>query len=101
MSCGISAKRSLLSNPGALIFLAFLLIAILSPYLAPHDPWKRYEPYLGPSWDHPLGTNDMGNDILSELVFGSRASLGIGLGSALIATLLGTIIGASAGYFRG
>jgi peptide/nickel transport system permease protein len=101
MSCGIKAKISLPSNPGALIFLAFLLIALLSPHLAPHDPWKRYEPYLGPSWDHPLGTNDMGNDILSELIFGSRASLGIGLGSALIATMLGTIIGASACYFRG
>ncbi|HOK57940.1 MAG TPA: ABC transporter permease [Methanothrix sp.] len=101
MSCGISAKRSLPSNPGALIFLAFLLIALLSPYLAPHDPWKRYEPYLGPSRDHPLGTNDMGNDILSELMFGSRVSLGVGLGAAIIATLMGTIIGASAGYFRG
>jgi len=102
MSCGVSAsKRSLRSNPGALIFLAFLLMAVLAPYLAPHDPWKRYEPYLGPSWDHPLGTNDMGNDILSELIFGSRVSLGVGLGSAIISTLIGTIAGASAGYFRG
>ncbi|MGB9902958.1 ABC transporter permease, partial [Methanothrix sp.] len=47
------------------------------------------------------GTNDMGNDILSELMFGSRVSLGVGLGAAIIATLMGTIIGASAGYFRG
>lgn len=103
MSCGVLAgtRGSLLSNPGALVFPAFLLMAFFAPYLAPHDPWKRYEPYLGPSWDHPLGTNDMGNDILSEIIFGSRVSLGVGLGSAIIATLIGTIFGASAGYFRG
>ncbi len=89
------------SNPGTIIFLGFVFVAILAPCIAPYDPWSRHEPYSRPSWDHVLGTNDMGNDILSEIIFGTRVSLGVGLGSAIIATIIGTCVGITAGYFRG
>lgn len=89
------------SRLGLIIFSAFLLIALFSATLSPYDPWKRFEPFLTPDADHILGTNDLGNDILSELIYGSRISLAVGFGAALIATILGTLVGLAAGYFRG
>jgi peptide/nickel transport system permease protein len=76
-------------------------MAIFSPFLAPHDPWERFEAYLLPGQEHPLGTNDLGQDILSELIYGSRVSLIVGFGAALIATIIGIIIGLLSGYFKG
>jgi peptide/nickel transport system permease protein len=89
------------SHGGLFLFLSFLLMAAFSPALAPYDPWVRFEPYLPPSHEHLLGTNDMGNDILSELIYGSRVSLIVGFGAALMATLIGTVMGLLAGYFKG
>ncbi len=89
------------SRVGLFLFLSFLLMAVFSAELAPYDPWMRFEPYLFPGQEHLLGTNDMGHDILSELIYGSRVSLIVGFGAALMATLIGTIVGLLAGYFRG
>jgi peptide/nickel transport system permease protein len=89
------------SRGGLFLFLSFLLMAVFSPALAPYDPWVRFEPYLPPGHEHLLGTNDMGNDILSELIYGSRVSLIVGFGAALMATLIGTAVGLLAGYFKG
>ena len=89
------------SRLGSALFLSFLLMAIFSPAFAPYDPWVRFGPYLSPGYEHILGTNDMGHDILSELIYGSRVSLIVGFGAALLATLIGTTIGLLAGYFRG
>jgi peptide/nickel transport system permease protein len=89
------------SRWGISIFLSFLLMAVFSPAFAPYNPWVRFEPYLPPGYGHILGTNDMGNDILSELIYGSRVSLMVGFGAALMATLIGTAIGLLAGYFKG
>jgi len=86
---------------GLFLVMLFILIAILADFIAPHSPWERFEPYEKPNRNHPLGTNDIGNDILSELIFGSRASLVVGIGAALIATLLGLLIGLFSGYFKG
>lgn len=86
---------------GMFLFLSFLLMAAFSPALAPYDPWLRFEPYSPPNHEHLLGTNDMGHDILSELIYGSRVSLIVGFGAALMATLIGTIVGLLAGYFKG
>jgi len=76
-------------------------MAVFSAQLSPYDPWMRFEPYLHPGQEHLLGTNDMGHDILSELIYGSRVSLIVGFGAALMATFIGTIVGLLAGYFRG
>ena len=98
---GFSMFRWKFSCWGLSMFLSFLLMAIFSPAFAPYDPWLRFEPYLPPGYEHLLGTNDLGNDILSELIYGSRVSLMVGFGAALMATLIGTTIGLLAGYFKG
>ncbi len=98
---GFSMFRWKFSRWGLSMFLSFLLMAIFSPAFAPYDPWLRFEPYLPPGYEHLLGTNDLGNDILSELIYGSRVSLMVGFGAALMATLIGTTIGLLAGYFKG
>lgn len=86
---------------GLVLVMLFILVAILADIIAPHNPWERFEPYEKPHRNHPLGTNDIGNDILSELIFGSRASLVVGIGAAVIATFLGLLIGLFSGYFKG
>ena len=86
---------------GVLLLTGFLAAAILAPVISPADPRARFDPYQPPSWSRPLGTNDMGNDLLSELLHGSRISISVGFGAALLATLLGTMVGLVAGYYRG
>lgn len=86
---------------GLSLFLAFLLMALFAEEIAPYDPWERFGTYQPPGSEHLLGTNDMGNDILSELIYGSRASLLVGFGAAILATLIGTLVGLISGYFRG
>lgn len=86
---------------GAVIVGAFLLIAIFAPQLAPYDPHQLGVPYLKPSAEHLLGTNDVGQDILSELVYGTRISLSIGIFTALLVTVLGTLLALLGGYYGG
>ena len=86
---------------GLFLFCLVVLVALGADLLAPHDPWQRFEPYQSPSRDHLLGTNDIGNDILSELIHGTRVSLVVGFGAALLATFLGLVIGLVSGYSRG
>jgi len=89
------------SRLGLALFSFFVLMAVFSPSVAPYDPWVRFEPYLSPTYEHLLGTNDMGHDILSELIYGSRVSMIVGFGAALMATLIGTAVGLFSGYFKG
>ena len=87
---------------GLLILVFFAVLAILAPELAPYNPWETVaQPFLGPSREHPLGTNDMGQDLLSELLYGARVSLSIGVIAAFIATVIGLAAGLTAGYFSG
>ena len=69
--------------------------------LAPHDPYELGVPYLRPSAEHPSGPNDIGQDILSELIYGTRISLLIGVVSALAVTVVGTALGILSGYLGG
>ncbi len=86
-----------------LIILAILVgIAIFADFIAPYDPFERVGPPLQPpSEKHLLGTNDVGQDIFSELIYGARISLMIGFIAAAMGTILGTIIGIVSGYFSG
>ena len=93
---------------GAGVLGLLLIIAIFAPWLAPHDPYaqelmSRMKPpvYLGGSWDHPLGTDHLGRDYLSRLIYGARVSLLIGGVAALISGTIGTAMGVAAGYFGG
>jgi len=81
---------------------AFILMAVLAPVISPYSPNLSVGPaYSAPSWKHPLGTDDVGEDILSQLIWGARGSLLIGVSAGLIATLLGVTIGLAAGYLGG
>ena len=94
---------------GSVIVVSVLLIALLAPLLAPHDPYqqdllKRLIPPVWDSrgsWEHVLGTDHLGRDYLSRLIYGARISLLIGIGAALISGIIGTIMGVMAGYFGG
>ncbi|MFP4561957.1 MAG: ABC transporter permease [Spirochaetia bacterium] len=92
---------SSISLTGTSIFIIFVLAALFAGVLAPYSPDERFDPYASPSKEHLLGTNDIGNDILSELIFGTRVSLVVGLLTSFLATGLGVIIGMTSGYFRG
>ena len=86
---------------GVAILLCIFIVAIFAPAIAPHDPYELGVPYQRPSGEHPLGTNDIGQDILSELVYGTRISLLIGIISSLVVTVIGTALGILSGYFGG
>ena len=82
---------------------AFIVgIALTAPLIAPYDPFASVGPPFGaPSTSHILGTNDAGEDIFSELLYGARTSLLVGVSAALIVTVLGTLVGLVAAYFGG
>jgi peptide/nickel transport system permease protein len=92
---------------GLLVLIA--LIALLAPLIAPHDPIAQdlTKRLLPPFWQpgtnptHWLGTDHLGRDYLSRLIYGARVSLGIGLGVTLCAGVIGTLLGLAAGYFGG
>lgn len=86
---------------GLTLIVALTLTAIFAPFLAPFDPTERVaRPFQVPSADHPLGTNDIGQDILSELIYGTRVSLVVGAAAALISIVIGTTVGLLAGYYH-
>ncbi|WP_336268904.1 ABC transporter permease [Vreelandella arctica] len=105
--------RSTLNNRslaiGLLIITLLGIIALLAPWLAPHDPYlqntanRMVPPFWHDtgSWTHPLGTDRLGRDYLSRLIYGTRISLFIGIVVALISGLIGTTLGVLAGYFGG
>lgn len=101
------AFRQLLRNKlaivGLIILVLFVLSAIFAPYMAPHDPVKQelLERRQPPSWEHPLGLDEVGRDILSRIIFGTRASLRVGVGSVSFAILIGAAVGALSGYLAG
>lgn len=94
---------------GLLVMLALVVIAIAAPVLAPHDPaaqslGTRLQPpfwYENGDWTHPLGTDNLGRDLLSRIIFGSRISLIVGLSVVAAAGLFGVVMGLLAGYRGG
>jgi len=87
---------------GATLTVGVLALAAFAPWLAPFDPFAIVgPPSLPPGGVHGLGTNDIGQDLMSELVYGARASLTVGLATGLMATGVGTAVGLLAGVRRG
>ena len=86
---------------GIFILAVLIFIGIFGPKLAPYDPYKMGRPYQRPSAEHWLGTNDVGQDLFSELIYGARVSLIIGVVSALTVTVIGSAVGVTAGYYGG
>ena len=104
--------RRVRTHPGLLagagIVAVLVAVAVLAPVLAPHDPYaqslmaRMEKPvFMGGTWEHPLGTDHLGRDYLSRLIYGARISLLIGTVAALISGLIGSAMGIAAGYFGG
>jgi len=102
-----SAAYFLRRNPrmiiGGLIVIAWLLAALFAPFVAPYDPIKVnvVDSLQPPNPQHWLGTDDLGRDVLSRVIWGSRVSLSVGLISVSIGLLVGTSVGLAAGYLGG
>src|SRR5438067_5390763 len=87
---------------GVLLLLVFVVLAIFPGQIAPDDPTAQiYQPALGPSWHHLLGTTGRGEDVFSQLVWGTRLSLVIALAVGALATALSVLIGVSSAYLGG
>lgn len=100
----VSAMRmNRLAMIGGLIVGLLAFTALTAPVLAPYDPAliDVEQILMGPSAAHPLGTDELGRDIMSRIMWGSRISLMVGLVAVGIATFLGVLIGAVSGYYGG
>lgn len=88
---------------GLLVILALILVAIFAPVLAPHDPYEQNlaNSLQKPSSEHLLGTDLLGRDVLSRIIYGSRVSLMVGIVVVLLGGTLGMAIGLISGYFGG
>jgi len=99
--------RRILRRPpalvGALVVLVFVGVALAAPWIAPSDPvrtdWNQIR--KAPTWAHPFGTDDLGRDTFSRVVWGTRISMQAGVLSILLAMAIGVPAGLVAGYYRG
>jgi peptide/nickel transport system permease protein len=110
---GALMRRRALKHAGLLIgagvLAAVILMALAAPLIAPHDPYaqdlgRRLIPPIwheNGNWSHPFGTDMLGRDYLSRLIYGSRISLLIGFSVMLVSGLIGAALGIAAGYFGG
>ena len=95
-------KKDKIGVAGLVIILFLFITAILAPVIAPHDPWDYSAPsFQPPSWEHLLGTNDIGYDIASELLWALRTSILFGIAVASITCTLGLVLGVSAALIGG
>ena len=94
---------------GLVLVLGLVIVAVFAPQLAPHDPLSqslsdsKLPPVFseGGTWDYPLGTDRLGRDVLSRIIFGARVSVTVGFFGAAIAVVLGMLIGLVAGFIGG
>ncbi len=89
-----------LGTLGVVLVSCFILLAVFAPWLAPYDPLKINvaNKFAGPSLEHLVGTDQLGRDLLSRIIFGARTALGISLTSTGLAGLIGLLLGIIAGY---
>ena len=90
------------------VCVALLLTALLAPWIAPHNPVEQFRDALlakpvwsGGDWRYPLGTDDLGRDLLSRLIWGARVSLAVGVASVVLALIPGVLLGLVAAFFPG
>src|SRR5882762_7036770 len=99
----VTMRRKPLGAVSAALIAVIVLTAIFAEVLAPYDPLAA-QPEIrlaAPSWEHPFGTDDIGRDVLSRVIYGSRISLWVGLLAVGIGTVAGMIIGLLCGYCEG
>jgi len=98
----LRALRAPLTLTGVVITLVFLVLAVIGPWIAPYDPSAVSDAATAPpSFDHWLGTTQNGQDILSQMLYGAQASMVVGLGAAVVTTVLSVLVGVTAGYLGG
>ena len=87
---------------GSVVLTIFLLSAIFGNVISPYDPSDMaFDMMESPSWSHPLGTDDLGRDLLSRIIVGTQVSLFVGISTVVIALIAGLILGVLAGYLGG
>ena len=96
-------RRNRLALIGGSVVLALFLVSLLAPVVAPFDPSaiNAYQVLSPPTWHHWFGTDELGRDVLSRILYGSRVSLKVGFVAVGIAVSIGTVIGLVSGYFSG
>lgn len=102
-SLWLAARRQPLGAIGAVLVGMFIVLACFPGVFAPYSPDKigaglRLE---DPSWKHPMGTDSIGRDVLSRIIYGARISVLIGFGAVAVGSAIGTVIGLLTGYFGG
>lgn len=99
-----SGPRALALIGGAMV-ASLLVVALLAPVLAPHDPTRAVAPTYGdpgaPSFAFPLGTDELGRDVLSRIIYGARISLTVGVAAMVMTMTIGVAIGLGSGFFGG
>jgi peptide/nickel transport system permease protein len=102
VALGRLLRRQPLGVAGGIIVLALIAVAVLAPRLAPHGPKEAgFAPYLAPSAQFPMGTDQLGRDVLSRVIWGARLSLYVGLVSVLFGITAGSLWGAVTAYLGG
>jgi peptide/nickel transport system permease protein len=96
-------RRNKLALFGFIIILSLTVVAVLAPWLAPYDPAAQDLPsrLAGPSWQHPFGNDELGRDILSRILLGTRISMRVGAAVVLLSGVFGVLLGGIAGYVGG
>ncbi len=96
-------RRNRLAMAGLVVIIVLMLVAVSAPYIAPYDPYKQSldDQLKPPSREYPLGTDDLGRDIASRIIYGSRISLSVGFVAEAISLAIGVTLGAISGYFGG
>src|SRR5271170_416018 len=96
-------RRHRLAVAGLAVLILMMLAVALGPLLwqVPINDIDFSAQLQGPSWQHPLGTDDLGQDVLARMLYGGRISLAVGLAAMLVAVVVGTIVGSIAGISRG
>ncbi len=96
-------RQNKLAMVGLVVLIAIVLACVLVPVFSPYEMYSTNTSAVqqAPSWEHPLGTDDIGRDILTRLFYGGRYSLGIALAVAAMECVIGIILGALAGFYRG
>jgi peptide/nickel transport system permease protein len=96
-------KRHRLALAGSILLILMTLAVLVGPFLwqVPINEIDFGAKLKGPSWKHPLGTDDLGQDLLARMLYGGRISLAVGFASMVVAILVGVVIGAIAGVARG
>jgi peptide/nickel transport system permease protein len=101
----MTAKGKLMETAGAVMIMLLVIIAICAPLLAPHDPARAvaetFGDPAGPSRAFPLGTDELGRDVLSRIIWGARISLEVAVTAMVVTMVIGVAIGLIAGFFGG